>query len=731
MKKKKQGKEKKLLLSEAYGIFSKNPTKQFNYKQVAAQLGIVHQSEKVLLMVILEEMAEKGLLLEKGAGKFCLKNKGNVVIGKVEITQSGNAYVISEESDQDTLVKQRNLKGAFNGDIVSVHLYPSRSGSKPEGEVAEIIKRGKTEFVGTLQVSKNFAFLIPDNSRNPFDIFIPLDKLMDAFDGDKAVARIVEWNNGRTNPTGEIIKVLGKAGEHKTEMHAILAEYGLPEEFEPKVEQAAKEISPIITEQEIAKRKDFRKITTFTIDPVDAKDFDDALSIRKLPGEKWEIGIHIADVSHYVKPNTVLEEEAYNRATSVYLVDRVVPMLPEMLSNNLCSLRPNEEKLCFSAVFEMDEEARIHSEWFGRTVILSDRRFSYEEAQQVLETKEGDYAEELLTLNRLAGLLRKQRFKKGSIAFDKVEVKFNLDQSGKPTGVYFKEAKDSNKLIEDFMLLANRKVAEYVGAGAHQKTAQGHAEMAKGKGARTFVYRIHDRPDQEKLQSFSMLVKGLGYSLKTSNHKEIATSLNQLLVDVKGKKEQGMVEQLAIRTMAKAVYSTDNIGHYGLAFDHYTHFTSPIRRYPDVMVHRLLQYYLDIDQGKTPPFTITDPRILEDQCKHSSDMEKLAADAERSSIKYKQVEFLQDKIGNAFEGIISGVTEWGLFVEIIENGCEGLVRLRSMEDDHYVYDEEKHRIVGKRSKKMYQLGDKVRIEVKRADLPKKQLDFKLVDRDYF
>ena len=728
MKKVKQGKNRKLLLQEVFEVFTKNPSRLYNYKQISAQLGITHQSEKILLLVIMEELAEKDLLVEKEKGKFCLKSiNSNSVIGVLEIIQSGSGYVISDETQQDTFIKQKNLKGALGGDTVQIHIYPSRNSGKPEGEVVKIIKRGKTEIVGTIKVSQKFAFLIPANSKNTTDIFIPLANLKDANDGDKVVVKIIAWNDGKTNPTGEVIKVFGQAGSHTAEMHAILAEYGLPEEFEENVEQAAKDINGEITSADIATRRDFRNITTFTIDPIDAKDFDDALSIQKLENNNWEIGVHIADVSHYVNPKTILDDEAFNRATSVYLVDRVVPMLPEVLSNNLCSLRPNEEKLCFSAVFEINSQAQVISQWFGRTIILSDKRFSYEEAQQVLETKQGEYVEELLTLNELASLLRKERFKKGSIGFDKVEVKFNLDKEGKPTGVFFKEAKDSNKLIEDFMLLANRKVAEYIGAAVFKKSNQ----CEKSKSERPFVYRIHDRPNEDKLRDFSLLVKGLGYSLKTSNHKEIAASLNQLLVDTKGKKEQGMIEQLAIRTMAKAVYSTENIGHYGLAFDYYTHFTSPIRRYPDIMVHRLLQYYLDVDSNKKPAFTIVDPKILETQCKHSSDMEKVAADAERSSVKYKQVEFLQDKIGQIFDGVISGVTEWGLFVEIIENGCEGLVRLRSIEGDFYVYDEEKHCVYGKRTKNKYQLGDKVKVKVKKADLAKKQLDFELMEKDYF
>ncbi|MBL7882870.1 MAG: ribonuclease R, partial [Bacteroidia bacterium] len=497
-------------------------------------------------------------------------------------------------------------------------------------------------------------------------------------------------------------------------MHAILAEYGLPYHFPKDVEKAADLIPIKITEQEIAKRKDYRGITTFTIDPVDAKDFDDALSIRKLDNGNWEIGVHIADVSHYVKPDSIIDKEGFSRATSVYLVDRVVPMLPEILSNNVCSLRPNEEKLCFSAVFEITDNAEVVEEWFGRTIILSDRRFTYEEAQQIIETEEGEFKDEILTLNRLAKILRANRFKKGSIAFEKMEVKFHLDEVGNPTGVFFKVAKDSNQLIEDFMLLANRKVAEFIGKNKNSK------EQKSKENQRSFVYRVHDKPNPDKLEDFAQFVAKFGYKLNIKNEKTVADSMNNLLKEVNQKKESGMIEMLAIRTMAKAVYTTKNIGHYGLGFEYYTHFTSPIRRYPDVMVHRLLQHYLD--GGKSP-----DIEKLEEQCKHSSDMEKLAAEAERSSIKYKQVQYLQDKIGEEFDGIISGVTEWGIFVELKENHCEGMVRLRDLQDDNYYFDEDNYCLRGKKYGKVLTLGDEVRIQIKRADLVKKQLDFSLVD----
>ncbi len=598
----------------------------------------------------------------------------------------------------------------------------------PEGEIVEILIRAKSEFVGTIEISKNFAFLSSSGPRSGPDVFIPLSKLKGARNGDKAIAKITDWQAGEKNPTGEVIAVLGKAGENNTEMHAILAEYGLPYEFPKEVENDANKIPTEITPEEISNRRDFRSITTFTIDPVDAKDFDDALSIRLVSknGEPnlWEIGVHIADVSHYLHPKTILDKEAFERATSVYLVDRVVPMLPEILSNNVCSLRPKEEKLCFSAVFEMDEEANIQSEWFGRTVINSDRRFSYEEAQLVLETKEGDFVNELLTLDKIAKKLREIRFKMGSIGFDKVEVKFNLDKDGDPIGVFFKVAKDSNMLIEDFMLLANRKVAEFIGKnGAHYQSSK-KAYSKPAAAQLPFVYRVHDAPDKDRLTAFSDLVGRFGYKLKINSPKEVADSMNKLLKEVVGKREESMVEQLAIRTMAKAIYTTKNIGHYGLAFDYYTHFTSPIRRYPDVMVHRLLQFYLDKKHSQENSKVLTED--LELKCKHSSDMEKRAAEAERASIKYKQVQFMQDHIGDVFEGVISGVSEWGLYVEIVENHCEGMVRMKDLEGDFFVYDEENYCYWGKKTKLKYQLGDKVMVKIKRADLVKKQLDFEMV-----
>lgn len=713
-----EGKKKSFFFEEILKVLSANRNKALNYKQIAAELGVADFAQRQLINVILEELKKNGSVIEPERGKFKIKSVELYITGKVDMTSTGNAYIVSEDTEEDVIVSPKKTLNAMHGDIAKVRIFPKGKG-KQEGEIVEILERAKTEFVGTIQVSPRFAFLVPSNSKIHVDIYIPLEKLNGAKDGQKAIAKVTEWPKNGVNPIGEIIDVLGNVGENNTEMHAILAEYGLPYEFPKDVERAADLIPIKITEEEISKRRDFRKITTFTIDPVDAKDFDDALSIQKLQNGNWEIGVHIADVSHYVKPDSMIDKEAISRATSVYLVDRVVPMLPEVLSNNVCSLRPNEEKLCFSSVFEMTDDAEVVAEWFGRTIINSDRRFTYEEAQLVIETEEGDFKDEILTLDRLAKTLRANRFKKGSIAFEKMEVKFHLDEVGNPTGVFFKVAKDSNQLIEDFMLLANRKVAEFVGKKKKGKEETQKKEDSK-ESQRPFVYRIHDKPNPDKLQNFSEFVAKFGYKLNVKNINTVADSMNTLLKEVNQKKESGMIEMLAIRTMAKAVYTTKNIGHYGLGFDYYTHFTSPIRRYPDVMVHRLLQHYLD--GGKNP-----DIDKLEEQCKHSSDMEKLAADAERSSIKYKQVQYLTDKIGQEFDGVISGVTEWGIFVEIIENHCEGMVRLRELRDDNYYFDEDNYCLRGRKFGKVLTLGDTVRIEIKRADLVKKQLDFALVE----
>jgi len=716
-KKKPKVKTKSYLFEEVLKLLSSNPSKTFNYRQISALLNISDHSQRLLVNVILLELKKAESVIEPERGKFRINAIEKYLTGRVDMTSTGTAYIISEEREDDVIINSKKTLNAVNGDIVMVRLFPNRSG-KQEGEIVEIVERAKTEFVGTVQVSPRFAFLVPSNNKIHIDIYIPLEKLKGAKNGQKAIAKITDWTKNGVNPIGEIKEVLGNTGENNTEMHAILAEYGLPYEFPKDVERTADLILVEITKTEIAKRRDFRAITTFTIDPADAKDFDDALSIEKLENGNWEIGIHIADVSYYVKPDSIIDKEAVSRATSIYLVDRVVPMLPEILSNNVCSLRPNEDKLCFSAVFEITDDAEVIGEWFGRTIINSDRRFTYEDVQKVIETKEGEFKNEILTLDRLAKILRANRFKKGSIAFEKLEVKFHLDESGNPTGVFFKEAKDSNQLIEDFMLLANRKVAEFVG----RKKSDNKKEVGNKDSRRPFVYRIHDKPNQDKLNSFAEFVSKFGYKVNVKNEKMVADSMNKLLKEVNNKKESGMIEMLAIRTMAKAIYTTKNIGHYGLGFDYYTHFTSPIRRYPDVMVHRLLQHYLD--GGNNP-----DIDKLESQCKHSSDMEKLAADAERASIKYKQVQYLEDKIGQEFDGVISGVTEWGVFVEIIENHCEGMVRVRELRDDNYYFDEDNYCLRGRKSGKTLTLGDEVRIEIKRADLVKKQLDFIIVENN--
>ncbi|MCX6236884.1 MAG: ribonuclease R [Bacteroidia bacterium] len=696
---------KKAILS----VYYENSNQSFNYKQIGAAVGAKDVGELQLVNVVLQELRDADTLVETERGKYRLKSQGGTASGIMEVNSKGYGQVRSEELDEPVFVSTANMNHALDGDRVRVRLYARRKRSNPEAEVIEVIERAKTTFVGTVEISQFSAFLVP-NKKTPFDLFIPKDKLLGAKHGQKAVARIMDWPERARNPFAEIIDVLGDAGNNNTEMHAILAEFDLPYRYPEAVNQAAEKIPTEISEEEIKNRRDFRGVPTFTIDPGDAKDFDDALSIQILDSGFWEVGVHIADVTYYVKPESLLEDEAYNRATSVYLVDRVVPMLPEKLSNGVCSLRPNEDKLCFSAVFQLDNNSTVLHEWFGRTIIHSDRRFAYEEAQLVIETGDGDLKDEILTLDRLAKKLREIRFENGSIDFDRVEVKFEIDKDGKPLSVFFKESKGSNKLIEEFMLLANKRVAEFVGKpGARKKE-------------RTFVYRIHDKPDPEKLDSFNHFIKRFGYGIQTNNPQTVTASMNKLIENLAGKKEQNVIETLAIRTMAKAEYSTRNIGHYGLGFEYYTHFTSPIRRYPDMMVHRLLARYLE--DGRS-----VQADQYEEMCKHSSAMESKAANAERASIKYKQVEFMADKIGQQFKGVISGVKEWGIYVELDENKCEGMIPLFELTDDFYEFDEKNYCIIGRRTHKKYQLGDVIEIEIARANLDKKQLDFRIVGEE--
>jgi ribonuclease R len=730
------------LVGELYKAFNKHPNRSFNYKQLVRQVkeelegfasshegvNISHLSEnlKTDVLFILAEMQDKGDVIEVEYGKYKLKPKHAYMEGIIDITSGGAAYILSESDDDDIYIAPRNVKNALNGDRVKIYLYARHKNKRLEGEVVEVISRAKTEFAGTVQLTNKYAFVVPDSPKMLVDIFVPQHLLNNAQHGQKVIAEISDWPTGAKNPIGKITQLLGWPGENDVEMNSILSEFGFPLSFPQRVEVESESIPELIPESEYKRRRDFRGITTFTIDPADAKDFDDALSIRKLENGNWEIGVHIADVSHYVRPATQLDKEAYFRATSVYLVDRVIPMLPEKLSNGVCSLRPMEDKLCFSAVFEMNDSAKVLKRWYGKTIIHSQQRFSYEQAQEVIETGQGPMKNEILTMNSLAKILRNERFKNGAIAFEKVEVRFNLDEKGKPLGVYLKESKDSNKLIEEFMLLANRSVAEYVGrkheivSEAKKKRKRGEEEETIRVEKKPFVYRVHDAPVSDRLESFAAFAGKWGYKLKIGNDKEISSSLNALMSNLKGKKEQNVLEQLAVRTMSKAIYTTENVGHYGLAFDYYTHFTSPIRRYPDILVHRLLEFYLHGNTG-------VDADLLEEQCKHSTQMEIKASEAERASIKYKQVEFLQDKIGQIFDGLISGVTEWGLYVEIIENKCEGMIRLRDLADDFYEFDDSNYCVIGARTKRKYTMGDSVKVQVMRCDLLRKQIDFRMVN----
>jgi len=706
-KKKKEGLSKKELREHIYNIFSNNPHKPLNYKQVCKKIILSKPSDKQLVVIALDEMTEQGIIKEIERGKYLFNITKGQYTGIIDLKPHGAAVVVAEETGEEVHITQRNMNHALSGDTVRIYAYSNQKKNIVEGEVVEIIKRSHNLLSGIVELSHGFAFVVPDGKALQSDIFIPPDNLKNVKNGQKVIVRITDWPARSKNPLGEIVEILGWAGEHKAEMHAIMAEFDLPAKFPYEVEREARDINEKISSEEIRKRRDFRNITTFTIDPEDAKDFDDALSLKKLDDGNYEIGVHIADVTHYILQDTILEEEARKRATSVYLVDRVIPMLPENLSNALCSLRPDEEKLCFSAVFELTDRGDVLKEWFGKTIIRSNRRFSYDEAQERLDSEKGDYAEELKTLNRLAKRLREIRFKKGAIGFEKIEIKFKLDDNGKPLEVIFKESKDAHQLIEEFMLLANKHVAEFIG------------KTKKDQPAKTFVYRIHDRPDEHKLADFAGFIKQFGYSIDIRGNKAIANSMNKLISGLKGKPEKEMIENLAIRSMAKAVYSTRNIGHYGLAFNFYSHFTSPIRRYPDMMAHRLLWHYLN--NGKS-----VKKEEYEALCKHSSEMEQKAADAERASIKFKQAEFMSDKIGIPFEGIISGVTEWGIFVQITENKCEGLVPLRKLDDDFYIYDSKRMLIKGRHSGNTYRLGDKVKIVIEKVNLSKRQIDMILL-----
>jgi ribonuclease R len=701
-------------------ILTQNSNKSFNYKQIAAKLELDDTQSRNQIIKDLKILAAQKKITESEPGKYLIvETSKDYSEGVIDMTGRKTAYFVSPDFEDDVFIPTNNLNHALDGDKVKVYVYNRRKGKRVEGEVIEVLERKKTDFVGVIDIQKNFAFVATANPKMYTDIFISKDKLGDAENGDVVLVHIEDWPSRADSPFGKVIKVLGKPGEHNTEIHAILAEYGLPAEFPLEVELYAQKIDTSIQESEIKKRRDMRDTLTFTIDPKDAKDFDDALSFKKLENGNYEVGIHIADVSYYLQEGTILDDEAYHRATSVYLVDRVVPMLPEVLSNFACSLRPNEEKYTFSAIFEITEKAEVVNNWFGRTVIYSDQRFAYEEAQYIIETKDNtipietsitgaayqvsdEIVNATLKLDELAKIFRRKRMAQGAISFDKVEVKFNLNSNHEPVGVFFKMSKDANHLIEEFMLLANKKVAEFI-----------------GKQKKTFIYRIHDEPNEDKLIALQNVISKFGYSINFKSKGDISMSLNKLLNDVQGQKEQNLIDTLAIRSMSKAKYSTDNIGHYGLAFDYYSHFTSPIRRYPDVMVHRLLQFYLD--GGKS-----VDEETYETKCLHSSNMESLATHAERDSIKYMQVRYMQDHKDQEFLGVISGVTEWGIFVEIIENKCEGMVRIREIKDDYYTFDEKQYALVGATTHNLLQLGDEIYVKVKNADLVKKQLDFHFI-----
>lgn len=709
-KEKKAGKRmnKKQLTELLMALFQQHPTDELPQKYIFDSLRLTTHPLKMLCMEILYDFIEDDFIKESSKHRYKLNNRGIEMTGTFHRKKNGNNTFLPDDGGEPILIAERNSAHAMDGDKVKVFFFPKRKHRMIEAEVVEILERSNDTFVGTLSINKSYAFLLTESRRLANDIFIPKDKLKGGKNGDKAVVKVTEWPAEFKNPIGEVIDVLGPSGDNNAEMHAILAEFGLPYVYPKKVVAAAEKISTEISAEEIAKREDFRNILTFTCDPADAKDFDDALSIRKTENGLWEVGVHIADVTHYVEEGGIIDKEALNRATSVYLVDRTIPMLPEKLCNNLCSLRPDEDKLAYSVIFELDEDAYVRNSRIVHTIIRSNRRFCYEEVQAIIENQQGEFVDEILVLDKMAKKLRERRFKNGAVNFDRIEVKFNIDENGKPLSVYFKESKDANKLIEEFMLLANRTVAEKIG------------KVGKDKKAKTFVYRVHDLPDPEKLDNLSQFISRFGYKLRTSGSKnDITKSLNKLLNDVRGKKEENLIETISVRAMMKAYYSTNNIGHYGLAFEYYTHFTSPIRRYPDMMVHRLLTRYLE-EEGRSANL-----KKYEGMCEQSSKMEEVAAQAERASIKYKQVEFMSDKIGQVFEGVISGISDWGIYVELNETKCEGLVPMRDLDDDYYEFDEKNYCLRGRRDHHVYQLGDALKVKIARADLEKKQLDFEL------